>query len=220
MNGSLLEYYGKRALEYEQVYAKPERQPELAGLTLLLQGLLAGHDVLELACGTGYWTAAIAPSAHSVVATDVSPEVLELASRKSYPPGRVRLALADAYAPEQIGGRFTAGFAGFWWSHVPRQDLPQFLGPFHRRLGSGARVVLCDNRYAEGSSTPVSRTDPAGNTYQRRLLRNGAEYEVLKNFPSPGELDRILALHGATDIALTELTYYWCVTYRVGAVTP
>ena len=220
MNGSLLEYYGKRAVEYEQVYAKPERQPELAGLTLLLQGLLAGHDVLELACGTGYWTAGIAPVARSVVATDVSPEVLELASQKSYPAGRVRLELADAYAPERIGGRFTAAFAGFWWSHVPRQELPRFLGPLHRRLRSGARVVLCDNRYVEGSSTPVSRTDAAGNTYQRRVLRNGAAYEVLKNFPSPGELDRILGWHGATDIALTELTYYWCVTYRVGATTP
>jgi SAM-dependent methyltransferase len=220
LNGSLLEYYGKRAVEYEQVYAKPERQPELAALTLLLQGLLAGHDVLELACGTGYWTAAVAPTARSLLATDVSPEVLELASQKSYPVGRVRLQLADAYAPEQIGGRFTAAFAGFWWSHVPRQELRRFLGPLHRRLGSGARVVLCDNRYVEGSSTPLSRTDADGNTYQRRGLQNGATYEVLKNFPSPDELDRVLGVHGATDIALTELLYYWCVTYRVGAVSP
>jgi len=220
LTGSLLEYYGKRAEEYEQVYAKPERQPELAALTRLLQGLLAGHDVLELACGTGYWTEVIAPTAHSVVATDVSPEVLELARRKSYPTGRVRLERADAYAPEQIAGRFTAAFAGFWWSHVPRQDLPRFLGSLHRRMGGDARVVLCDNRYAEGSSTPVSRTDAAGNTYQRRVLESGAEYEVLKNFPSSSEVDAVLRLHGATDIAFTELTYYWCVTYRVGAVTP
>jgi SAM-dependent methyltransferase len=220
VNRSLLDYYGKRAEEYEQVYAKPERQPELAALALLLRGSLAGHDVLELACGTGYWTAAIAPTARSLVATDVSSEVLELARRKHYPAGRVRLETGDAYAPEQIGGRFTAVFAGFWWSHVPRQELPRFLGSLHRRMGSDALVVLCDNRYAEGSSTPISRTDAAGNTYQRRVLDNGAEFEVLKNFPSTGELKRILRSQGATDIALTELTYYWCVTYRVGAVSP
>jgi demethylmenaquinone methyltransferase/2-methoxy-6-polyprenyl-1,4-benzoquinol methylase len=220
VSAPLVEYYGRRASEYERVYHKPERQSDLGTRTLLLQQLLAGEDVLEIACGTGYWTAVLAPVVHSMVSTDASPPMLALARRKSYPPDRVRLELADAYAPAKIEGRFTAGFGGFWWSHVPREDLPRFLSGLHSRLGSGARVVFCDNRFAEGSSTPIERVDAAGNTYQRRRLENGEEYEVLKNFPSAAELVGTVAARGGTDFALTELTYYWCLTYRVSTLTP
>lgn len=76
-------------------------------------------------------------------------------------------------------------------------------------------MVFCDNRYVEGSSTPIAREDVAGNTYQLRCLANGGEHEILKNFPSAADLDRVLRSHGGTDISLTELTYYWCAAYRI-----
>jgi SAM-dependent methyltransferase len=216
----LLQYYGKRAAEYERIYAKPERARDLKDLTALVTGSLAGEDVLEIACGTGYWTALIAPVARSVCATDAASEPLDLARQKIYPPGRVRLERADAYAAEDIPGHFTAAFGGFWWSHVPREDLSRFLSGLHGRLGYGARVVFCDNRYVEGSSTPVYRIDAVGNSYQRRRLENGEQYEVLKNFPTADEIDRVIRTEGGGDIALVELTYYWYVTYRVAAVFP
>jgi ubiquinone/menaquinone biosynthesis C-methylase UbiE len=220
LSASLVEYYGRRASEYEQVYKKPERQADLQALTLLLQQLLAGEDVLELACGTGFWTEAIASVVRSLVATDVSPEVLALARGKRYPSGRVRLALANAHEPRDIEGCFTAGFAAFWWSHVPRDELPRFLGKVHRRLGRGARLVFCDNRYVEGSSTPLSRVDQAGNTFQQRRLATGDQYEVLKNFPSAAELNALIRAQGGADVSLQELTHYWCVSYRIGTITP
>jgi SAM-dependent methyltransferase len=216
LSASLVEYYGRRASEYEQVYEKPERQADLRTLTLLLRQLLAGEDVLELACGTGFWTEAIASAVCSLVATDINPAVLALARGKRYPSGRVRIELADARAPEKLEGCFTAGFAAFWWSHVPRQELPQFLTMLHRRLGCGARVVFCDNRYVEGSSTPVSRVDQAGNTFQRRRLANGDRFEVLKNFPSAAELKAVIRAQEGVDFSLQELAYYWCVSYRIG----
>jgi SAM-dependent methyltransferase len=220
LNPPLAEYYGRRAAEYERIYEKPERQADLHALTRLLQELVAGADVLELACGTGFWTQALAPVVRSLVATDVSPEVLANARRKPYRPGRVRIQPGDAYEPQSIEGSFTLGFSGFWWSHVPRETLPRFLRGFHRRLGPGARVVFCDNRYVEGSSTPLSRSDPAGNTYQQRHLANGDRYEVLKNFPSAAELNARIGDQGGVDVSLQELTFYWCVSYRIGTTTP
>jgi SAM-dependent methyltransferase len=219
LSRSLTEYYARRAPEYERVYQKPERQDDLARLSRLLQELLAGEDVLELACGTGYWTERLAPVVRSLVATDAAAEVLELAREKPYPDGRVTLELADAYQPGAVVGRFTAAFAGFWWSHVPRERLSGFLAALHRRLGSGALAAFCDNRFNEGNSTPLSRVDAAGNSYQRRRLESGVDYEVLKNFPECSELLEVVGSAGGVDVKLTELRYYWCLSYRVGAVT-
>ena len=212
----LLAYYGRRAHEYEQIYEKPERQADLARVRSWLQETLAGHRILEVACGTGYWTAALAPEAAAITATDASPEALELAREKPYPPGRVRFTLADAYALSHVPGDFTAGMAAFWWSHVPCARQAAFLHGLHRRLGIGATVVLVDNRFVVGSSTPISRRDAEGNTYQRRRLADGTEYEVLKNFPAQAELEAALTPF-AEEVSVTEFAYYWGARYRVAS---
>jgi SAM-dependent methyltransferase len=210
----LQNYYSRRANEYEEIYQKPERQPELARLKGMLSDLLRGHRILELACGTGYWTAVIAPIAQSIVATDTSEETIVIAKRKAYPPNRVQFILADAYVLDNVPGSFTSGFAGFWWSHIPKQRLSDFLHGFHRRLGNGAQVVFIDNRYVEGSSTPIAGQDEAGNTYQVRPLRDGSQHRVLKNFPSADDLRAVL--HGSSQgLEVSELDYFWCASYQV-----
>jgi ubiquinone/menaquinone biosynthesis C-methylase UbiE len=211
---NLLAYYGQRAQEYEEIYQKPERRVDLDQIRHWIREALAGHRILEVACGTGYWTEVVAPAAAAVTATDASAEVLEIARRKPYPSGRVQFSLADAYSLEQVEGSFSAGFAAFWCSHVPRERLRTFLAGFHRRLGPRAVVVLIDNRHVEGSSTAVSRVDESGNTYQQRRLKDGTVHEVLKNFPSRAELASALA-PAATELTITELTYYWMARYRV-----
>ncbi|MEM7155193.1 MAG: class I SAM-dependent methyltransferase [Myxococcota bacterium] len=212
MTDELQHYYARRAREYERVYAKPERQTDLAALTTLVRESLADHDVLELACGTGWWTERVASVVRSLVACDTSDEVLEVAASKRYPDGRVTLTHADAYELDTIDGRFTATLAGFWWSHVPRPRLPQFIAGLHRRLEPGARVVFLDNRYVEGSSTTIAERDDAGNTYQRRRLDDGSTHRVLKNFPTRDEVTALLRGH-AQRVEFIELPYFWCLRY-------
>jgi SAM-dependent methyltransferase len=212
----LLAYYSRRADEHEQIYEKPERRADLGQVRSWLREALAGRRILEVACGTGYWTAELAPVAAAITATDSSPATLEVARGKSYPPGRVCLALADAYALADVPGDFTAGLAAFWWSHVPRERQSAFLGGLHRRLGIGAVVVLVDNRYVAGSSTAISRRDAGENTYQRRRLADGTEYEVLKNFPAAAELEATLAPF-ARELSVTQFEYYWGVRYCVAS---
>jgi demethylmenaquinone methyltransferase/2-methoxy-6-polyprenyl-1,4-benzoquinol methylase len=67
--------------------------------------------------------------------------------------------------------------------------------------------MLLDNRFVGGSSTPISRTDDYGNSYQMRWLDSEAAYEVMKSFPHESELERSLAGH-ADAICLVELDYY------------
>ncbi|MEM6990178.1 MAG: class I SAM-dependent methyltransferase [Myxococcota bacterium] len=218
-HSNLLEYYGRRAREFERVYDKPERQRDLARLARSVEAELSGRDVLEVACGTGYWTERYAHAARSVLAVDASTEVLALAESKTFPPGRVRFARGDAYALGNDGvvgsaAPFDAAVAAFWWSHVPKQRVCAFLRSLHRCLCPGAVVWICDNRYVEASSTPVSHTDAAGNTYQRRQLDDGSEHVVLKNFPAASELRGSMS-GVAAEVRVEELEYYWVLRYVV-----
>jgi demethylmenaquinone methyltransferase/2-methoxy-6-polyprenyl-1,4-benzoquinol methylase len=171
--------------------------------------------MLEVACGTGYWTQVMAESADGVLACDIAEEVLTLA-RARLQHGAVRFLKGDAFDLTSIAGLFDAAFAGFWWSHVPVDRLQSFLAQLHGRLQPGARVLFLDNRYVEGNSTPIARRDPDGNTYQHRFLSNGASYEVLKNFPTHGEVERHLVMAGAKAIEIVELEYYWYARYELG----
>jgi ubiquinone/menaquinone biosynthesis C-methylase UbiE len=207
-------YYSKRAAEYEQIYQKPERQHELDWLRGRIPELLAQRTVLEVACGTGYWTQFIARKARKVHACDINESVLEIASDKPIPKSRVNFFKADAISLEGVPSGCDAAFAGFWWSHVKKSGIEQFVANLSTRVEPGSRVVILDNQFAEGSSTPISRRDAEGNTYQMRHLANGEQYEVLKNFPSSAELAEAVR-PVAREAHLETLTYYWLLVFTL-----
>ena len=211
---SLEKYYASRAAEYERIFEKPERQADLARMRTDIPALFKGGRVLEIACGTGYWTPMIAEQAESVLATDFNEEPLAIARSKPYRKANVRFERADAYALPAWPEKFSGCYAGFWWSHIPLGRIDGFLQDLGKTLRNGARVAFMDNRYVEGSSTPLSRKDAEGNTYQQRRLADGTSHEVLKNFPAPLELRARLARLG-TGVELTEYEYYWVATYRI-----
>ena len=213
-DAGLKDYYDKRSREYERIYDRPERQAELAWLRERIPALLAGRDVLEIACGTGYWTQFIAPAARHVHAFDLNESVLEIAAEKPFPAGRVSFSRADALTLEGAADGCDAAFAGFWWSHVKRSALDGFVRALAAKLQPGAVVAILDNSYAEGSSTAVSRRDAEGNTYQLRTLANGERHEVLKNFPSALELTEAVR-PVAREAHLESLTYYWLLVFTL-----
>jgi len=215
-DASLKQYYAARAREYERIYAKPERQTDLKRIAEMLPPLFAGRHVLEIACGTGYWTQCFAPVAKRVVGVDANRETLDVAAEKSWPANRVEFRIADAYAlPDELG-MFDAAFAGFWWSHIPVRERPRFFASLNRRLLPGARVVFLDNLYIEGSNTPITQRDEDGNTYQHRRLDDGSEHIVLKNFPTEQALIADVAGF-ARSTRYTALEYYWLFSYETGA---
>jgi SAM-dependent methyltransferase len=205
-------YYAKRAREYEQVYEKPERQDELAWLRERVPRLFRGRTVLEVACGTGYWTRHIAPAAHRVYACDINEPVLEIAREKRIPGAS--FFKADAVSLEGAPAGCNAAFAGFWWSHVKKSGLRQFVANLAARIEPGSIVAILDNAWAPGSSTPISRTDAEGNTYQMRTLASGEEMEVLKNFPTPAELAEAVR-PVAREAHLESLAYYWLLVFTL-----
>ena len=209
----LARYYGRRAPEYDAIYALPERQADLARVTELLCAALAGQRVLDAPCGTGYWAERVAPVAEAVHLADVNEAMLAVARRRSYPRERVSFGTVDLRTCDGVTDSYTAALLAFWWSHVPRQELGTFLAGYHSRLGSGVRVVVVDNRFVSGSSSPVLRGDADGNTYQERRLSDGDRWEILKNFPVAADLrEDLRAPRVVPDI--TELKDYWVMQYR------
>ena len=208
-------YYARRAAEYEAVYSKPERQTDLRRMEAELAAPFAGRSVLEIACGTGWWTPHGARQATRWLATDLNPQTMAVAQAKAL-PGCVRFATVDAYMLEGLPGDtlFDACFAGCWWSHVPMQRLADWLVSLHARLAPGARVVFLDNSYVQVSSTPLSRTDAAGNTYQQRTLSDGSLHEVLKNFPTREQAFAMLGPR-ARRPQWQAHTHYWVLSYEL-----
>jgi len=211
---NMLDYYKRRAAEYERVYFKPERQTELRAMEAWLPAQFSGRRVLEVACGTGWWTLHGARSASRWLATDLNPETMDVARHKPL-PASVELRAVDAYTLAEVGAEtFDGAFAGCWWSHVLLQDLPGWLETLHARLEPGARVVMLDNSYVQGSSTPLSRSDAAGNTYQNRTLDDGSVHEVLKNFPSREQAVAMLGPR-ARQPQWIEHGHYWILSYQL-----
>lgn len=212
---SMAEYYARRAGEYEKVYLKPERQADIHALEAALPEPFAGRRVLEIACGTGWWTPHGAARATHWLATDLNPETMAVAQAKPM-PAAVEFRRVDAYTLDGLreDERFDAAFAGFWWSHVPLSRLPGWLATLHARLASGARVLICDNRFVPGSNIALSRRDAEGNTYQQRTLDDGSTHEVLKNFPTREQAFAALGPR-ARDPRWTDYTHYWLLDYAL-----
>jgi SAM-dependent methyltransferase len=207
-------YYAKSASNHDLVYDKPERQDDLAAMRKQVADALRGHVVLELACGTGYWTSVIASSADSVVATDINPEMIALASQRALAADKVQFRVADAYDLPADLGSFTAVFIGFWWSHVKREQQEKFLAQLRAKVGKDVLLVLLDDVYVEGSSETVARTDLEGNTYQILTAPDGERYEIPKTYPSDSALRKKLA-SSVREIRIVRMEYYWLLSCRL-----
>jgi len=210
MTQEMTRYYAERAAEYERVYLQPAWQGDLPVLRERVLETFPGRRVLEVACGTGYWTALLAQVARAVHGEDVNAETLALARARRYPVP-VTLARADAYAPG--AGGFDAGLAALWLSHVDLGRMDEFLAAFHSRLERGAVVLMFDERDVADRRAPASRVDAAGNRYERRRLAAGGEFEIVKNFFAGDDLARRFKAHGK-DFVFEELERFWALTYR------
>jgi len=207
------EYYAARAKEYDQIYAKPERQADLRLIEQWLPSRFEGARVLEIACGTGYWTQFFAPVSKRVLGLDASAETLQIAQARPNNES-VQWLVGDAYTLPSPLEPYDAAFAGFWFSHVPLTRQKEFLLGLNKTLQSGARVVLLDNLYVEGNSTPLTEPDSEGNTYQIRKLADGSSYRVLKNYPNEFDLCDLVASF-AERPTYTTWQYYWAFEYTL-----
>lgn len=207
-------YYSKRAQEYEKIYHRedPVRQGEQKRIVEQISTLFEGRSVLEVACGTGYWTAYLDRVADHVVGVDASEEVLQIARSKGY--SNAEFLLGDAYELGAIEGRFDGALANFWFSHVQKDRIEPFLQGLHRRLEEGAVVFMADNILMDGIGGELIAKVGEADTYKIRTLEDGTTYEILKNYYDKNELKELFAPY-AEDLSIEMGTCFWWLSYRV-----
>lgn len=189
------EYYNQRAREYEAVYHRddPVRQKELTEIGDTIEEAMRGRRVLEVACGTGYWTHYAAKNAEHITAVDAAPEMLEIARSKNLPQEKVDFQLGDAYGLDRIDGHFDAGLTMFWLSHVPRARLQEFLRGFHAKVDQGSIIFLAENMLQEDVGGELIRKPDIEDTFKRRTLADGSVHDILKNYYDRSELEAIFS---------------------------
>jgi SAM-dependent methyltransferase len=193
-------YYRERAPEYDDWWFRRgdyELDAETAALWFAdvreLEAAVAAFeprgDVLELAAGTGIWTQRLLGHADRVTAVDAVPEVVEL--NRARTGGAADYVLADVFEWEPPR-EFDVCFFAFWHSHVPSRHFEAFWQLVGRALKPDGRVFLIDNARL---GDPRHLVSSIGETARRRLS-DGREFDIVKRWWEPGELEREVASVG------------------------
>ena len=197
-------YYRARADEYDEWFFRegrydrgPEHRAgwfrEAATVEAALEAAGPRGDVLELACGTGLWTRHLVRTATRVTAVDASSETIEV-NRAPVRSDRVEYVVADIFSwtPSRP---FDFVLFTFWLSHVPPARFDSFWQLVARALRPGGRAFFVDSLLVQDATArDQSNVDDSG--IVRRRLNDGREFDIVKIFCAPDDLERRLARLG------------------------
>jgi trans-aconitate methyltransferase len=166
---------------------------ELASDLVLWLGPRPGERILDLGCGTGTLTAAIAERGALVTGVDSSAEMIAAAREKN---GGLRFEVADGQALTSVN-EFDAVFSNAALHWMPRAD--EVACGVERALKSGGRFV------AEfGGAGCVGCVVQALSGVLGEWQMDPARY-LSWYFPSPGQYARLLESHA---LVVRELRYF------------
>lgn len=183
----IAEYYAALAPDYhkESEYEDPVLERLEEALQARMQETFRGHDVLEIACGTGPSTEIIAKTANSILATDVNAAMINVARKRLSGIKNINFLTSNAYTLNGIPEGFTAAFASLWWCHIPKSRVTLFLSTLHSKLTAGASVMfICQ---LQDQDAKYHSPDGEGNMLATRATA-GRQFMVVKNVPTETEL--------------------------------
>ena len=213
-NQQVAKYYALLGEAVEDKYLEPDMDEDIDDMSIHLGNVLAGHTVLELGCGTGFWTEVAAESAQSVLAVDINANLVDIARERGMPDGKVSFRVADALdLPEDIGS-FSAVLVSFLWSHLNKKEQEGLLATLKKRLGKDVLLVILDDSFVEGFSETIAKTDAEGTTYEILTAPNGERFEVPKSYQSDSALRKRLGNAGK-EIKIERVEFFWILTCRL-----
>jgi demethylmenaquinone methyltransferase/2-methoxy-6-polyprenyl-1,4-benzoquinol methylase len=214
-------YYRARAGEYDHSMLELGRYVSLGGsvaggpgdedgseVATLLEALSRigpFGSVLELACGTGWWTQWLASHAQHVTAVDAADEMVAL-NRDRVQAANVRYVIADVFSwrPDR---RYDLVFFAFWLSHVPHDRFAPFWQLVGDSLAPNGRVFFIDELGTEETRAMEKRLE--GDAVIREL-DDGRQFRAIKVFHHPAELEaKLRALAWNVEVQPAGRRFYW-----------
>ena len=175
-----VDYYRRRAGEYDAT-AYGDVEAARTRIARLVAEMHPTGRVLEIACGTGLWTEALAAHADSVTAIDAAPETVQIA-RERIPSAGFEVADVFSWKPS---ARYDVVFFSAWLSHVPASRFSQFWELLRDLLAEGGRVLFIDEHVDERDKEAYL---PGRDEIVERRLNDGRTFRVVKNFVDPASL--------------------------------
>jgi ubiquinone/menaquinone biosynthesis C-methylase UbiE len=160
------ELYRKQANEYEFLVSREDYQGNLPRALGRIRPF-AGLDVVELGAGTGRLTSMMAPFAKTILVSDISHHMLDVAIAKLAKTGLQNwtvtvadnraLPVADRAADISIAG-WSLGYTTTWYAEAWRKEIGQALAEMTRVLRPGGTVVIIET-LGTGSEEPRPPND-------------------------------------------------------------
>jgi ubiquinone/menaquinone biosynthesis C-methylase UbiE len=217
LRARMLAYYNERAPDYEQAYTEgtgtasiDDRRvftSEAEQLTLVVREFGSG-DLLDLACGTGYWLPHYAFRCTHITMIDQSSNMVRECQAKVGALGiakKTTLVLGDVLE-HSFADTYDAVLVGFLVSHLDTEQERQLFDVLRRILRPDGRFLILDSAW---TALRARFNVKAG--HQVRRLNDGTEFDTYKRYLDAGDIAGWATAHGVT----TKIEYFGAALFAV-----
>lgn len=195
-------YYDARADSYEDFYQGKgaaiaplanEYPVDTAGVADLLSSFGRG-DVIDLACGTGFWLSAYGSNCASVTLVDQSGPALARCRQRVDSLGLRTIAtiirgdIFEVLLPE---ASYDACILGFLLSHLTDLQIDALFERLRTILRPRSEIAVIDSGWTEARRPHCLR-----DSFERRPVPGGRSFTIRKKYYDRPELESILLQHG------------------------
>ena len=198
----LFAYYEAQAANYEDFYdgkgqaiaaLSDQYATDVAGVTRLLSSFGRG-DVVDLACGTGYWLSAHGRNASSITLVDQAEHVLARCERRVQHlglAGVARIVRGDVFDVPLPEAGHDACMLGFLLSHLDAAETDALFARVRMVLRPHSELAVIDSVWSDARQ-PYRQRDG----FERRSLGDGRSFSIRKKYYDRPELELLLSRHG------------------------
>jgi demethylmenaquinone methyltransferase/2-methoxy-6-polyprenyl-1,4-benzoquinol methylase len=196
----LMRYYDERAPEYDDVYSgkspgipEPESyKQDVEEISKICKTFGRSH-LIDIACGTGFWTPYYIDNCTNVTLVDQSREMLvECQKRVNGLDHRahVRFMKGNFFSLRFFLETFDVALTAFFISHLSEEMVEVFFNKLKRLLMPKAEILWID-----GAWSPKRAPYREKEGIQRRKLKNGQEFGIFKKYFDENDVKTLMKKH-------------------------
>jgi len=195
-------YYDAQADSYEDFYrghgqAIGPLAAEYPVDTVAIQMMLSsfgGGNVVDLACGTGFWLTAYGANCERVTLVDQSADALTYCQRRVESLGlaaRAHIVRGDVFDVPLDAATYDACLVGFLLSHLTDPQIDLLFERIRTILRARASLAIIDSAWTEARRAFCQREG-----FVHRTLVDGRAFTIRKRYFDQPELEALLSRQG------------------------